>query len=294
MILKDIKWIQVENTTKCNAWCPGCDRNINGFGLSPDFVVEDLDSTVFEETLQSLPGLEVIQFCGSYGDFAAAKNVNEHVAIAKKHARKIQIHTHGGIRNEKWWQELAVSLKDIEHDVWFALDGLKGVHEIYRQGTDFDKTIANARAFIDAGGSATWQFIPWAHNEHQIMQCMKMSQDLGFKKFKFVKSVRKNFQGRHWQTGEPIEFKGWSQDKKFNKHEIDTVYDQVLEKDCMHLTLPSVYLNATGKINVCCLFNLRGQMDNINQLPDIKQELSTVPRQTCLQACGSCAIIKDV
>jgi sulfatase maturation enzyme AslB (radical SAM superfamily) len=213
MKVEAIKWLQVENTTKCNAWCPACGRNVNGFGLNPNLVVEDLDSDRFKQVLQLFPNLETIQFCGTYGDFAAAKNVLEHVALAKKYSRKIQIHTHGGIRDEKWWRELAVVLADIDHDIWFALDGLKGVHEIYRQGTDFDKTIANAQAFIAAGGTATWQFIPWEHNEHQIMACMKMSQDLGFKNFKFVKSVRKDFEGRHWRTGESIMFNGWSKDK---------------------------------------------------------------------------------
>ena len=40
---ENIKWLQVENTTKCNAWCPGCSRNNNGYGLS-NFVIEDLDT----------------------------------------------------------------------------------------------------------------------------------------------------------------------------------------------------------------------------------------------------------
>jgi hypothetical protein len=293
MTPSDIKWLQVENTTKCNAWCPACIRNNNGFGLSNKFVVEDLDSQSFEDTVKLFPNLEVIQFCGTFGDFAAAKNVNEHVAIAKNYVKKIQIHTHGGIRDTLWWEDLAHTLSSIEHDVWFALDGLKGVHEIYRQGTNFDKTIANARAFIKIGGHATWQFIPWAHNEHQIMDCMKMSQDLGFKKFKFVKNVRKDFQGQHWQTGKPIKFQSWSRDKRFNKYEVPE-RNQVLEKDCMHLLLPSVYLNATGKLSVCCEFNLKGQVNNFEELFDIKTELGIMPRKTCLQACGSCATIEQI
>jgi hypothetical protein len=293
MIPDNIKWLQVENTTKCNAWCPACARNNDGFGLFDKFIVQDLDSKSFETTLQLFPNLEVIQFCGTFGDFAAAKNVDEHISIAKKYAKKIQIHTHGGIRDTHWWEKLASELSSVEHDVWFALDGLKGVHEIYRQGTDFDKTIANAQAFISNGGSATWQFIPWAHNEHQIMACIKMSQTLGFKKFKFVKSVRKNFQGRHWKTGEPIEFRAWSQDKTFNKYEVP-IRNQVLEKDCMHLSLPSVYLNATGNLSVCCEFNLNGQATTFEKLYDIKTELGTAPRKTCLQSCGSCATIEQI
>jgi MoaA/NifB/PqqE/SkfB family radical SAM enzyme len=290
-----IRWLQVENTTKCNAWCPACPRNINGYELNPNLVVEDLDTTRFKEILELFPNLEVVQFCGTFGDFAAASNVLEHLELAKQHSQKIQIHTHGGIRNERWWTDLAINLSSIDHDVWFALDGLKGVHEIYRQGTDFNKTIANAQAFIKAGGSATWQFIPWAHNEHQIKDCMKMSRDLGFKKFKFVKNVRKRFQGQHWQTGEPIEFIGWSKDKDFNRREeFFPIKNQVNHSDCMHLSYPSVYVNANGMISSCCEFNVSRQFDSIDDLPDIKNELSTTPHRTCLQACGSFATIKNI
>jgi len=290
---ENIKWLQVENTTKCNAWCPGCSRNNNGYGLS-NFVIEDLDTNRFQEILEEHPNLEVIQFCGTYGDTIAASNVLEQITLAKNYAKKIQIHTHGGIRNTEWWHNFAVLLSDIEHDVWFALDGLKGVHEIYRQGTNFDKTIANAQAFINAGGHATWQFIPWAHNEHQIMQCIKMSQDLKFKKFKFVKSVRKHFQGRHWQTGEPIEFKAWKNDQSFNTYETIPIRNQVLKKDCRHLSDPSLYLNATGNISVCCWFNNYRQSTEFELLPDIESELSLAPSQICLHSCGSYAIIDNI
>ena len=61
---ENIKWLQVENTTKCNAWCPGCSRNNNGYGLS-NFVIEDLDTNRFQEVLEEYPNLEVIQFCGT-------------------------------------------------------------------------------------------------------------------------------------------------------------------------------------------------------------------------------------
>jgi sulfatase maturation enzyme AslB (radical SAM superfamily) len=292
MQAEQIKWLQVENTTRCNAWCPACARNKNGFELIDGLVLEDLDASRFEQILCMFPNLEAVQFCGTYGDFAAAKNVIEHTELAKKYSKKIQIHTHGGIRDREWWRELAIMLSDTEHDVWFALDGLKGIHEIYRQGTDFDKTIDNAKAFIDAGGTATWQFIPWAHNEHQIKDCMKLSQQLGFKKFKLVKSVRKDFSARHWKTGEEIMVNAWSMDKQYNRREeFFSVKDQVLRSDCMHLSLPSVYVNANGMISSCCEFNLHRTFESFEKLPNIESEIESQPHQTCLRACGSCATI---
>jgi hypothetical protein len=285
MLAPDIKWLQVENTTRCNASCPACDRNQNGYGLAPGLVLEDLSTQRFSEVLEQFPNLETIQFCGSYGDTMAAQNVVEQVTLAKTRCKKLQIHTHGGIRSESWWTEFAHLVQDIDHDVWFCLDGLNGVHEIYRQGTDFDKTIANAKAFISAGGTATWQFIPWAHNEHQIKDCMRLSQQLGFKKFKFVFNVRKTLQGRHWQTGQTIEFLPWSRDAKLNTLNKGKSYLE--EKNCHHLSQPSVYLNANGSLNVCCYFNNQ-QSGNFDQLLDIKK-LNAVGQApaTCIKWCGS-------
>lgn len=281
-----VKWLQVENTTKCNAWCPGCGRNQNGFGLSAGLIEQDLDLARFQQVLEMLPNLETIQFCGTYGDTMAAHQVLEHVNLAKKHCKKIQIHTHGGIRSKTWWRDFALLLQDIAHDVWFALDGLKGVHEIYRQGTDFDKTIANAEAFISAGGHATWQFIPWAHNEHQITQCMRLSQQLGFSKFKTVFSVRTNFQGRHWQTGQAIEFRPWSRDSVYNA--FNQPKKTFLEKNCHHLTQSSLYLNADGSVNNCCYYNLDQSHHDPEQLQDIKQlsNLGQIPGK-CIKWCGT-------
>ncbi len=286
MILSDSTWLQVENTTKCNAWCPACARNQNGFGLNPDLVVEDLSTARFEEVLKKLPNLTTIQFSGTYGDTMAAANVLEHINLALQYADKIQIHTHGGIRSSQWWTELGVLLKNKNHDVWFGLDGLKGVHEIYRQGTDFDKTIENAKAFINAGGYATWQFIPWAHNEHQIKDCMRLSQKIGFKKFKFITSVREQLQAKHWQTGQTIEFRPWSKSTTTNTYHLNPERTSLKLSDCRHLAKSTVYLNANGKISPCCYLNIHRTADE-DVLPDIASEISSKPYPLCLTRCGN-------
>lgn len=287
MRLEDVRWLQVENTSRCNAWCPGCARNIDGYELKSRLEIIDLDINRFKEVLEMLPSLEVVQFCGTNGDTMATKHVRTHIELAMQYAKKLQIHTNGSFYSTKWWSELAVMLSTHQHDVWFTLDGLEGVHEIYRQGTDFKKIISNAQAFINSGGYATWQFIPWKHNEHQIKDCIRLSQQLGFKKFKLVKNVRTNFRARHWKTGEPVDIQSWSKNTDFNQREIIFVKNKVQTQDCMHLSYPSIYLNPDGKISVCCEFNLRLQHDRFDQFPDIEKELlGNTPRSTCLQACG--------
>jgi len=285
--LTDIKWLQVENTTRCNAWCPGCGRNQGGYGLRPGLKIVDLGLDRFQQVLEMLPSLETVQFCGTYGDTMATTLVKQHIELAMHYAKKIQVHTHGGFFSTAWWANLAGMLEQHDHDVWFTLDGLDGVHEIYRQGTSFQKILSNAKSFISNGGHATWQFIPWKHNEHQIKDCIKLSQTIGFKKFKLVKNVRTNFQSRHWKTGEPLDIQPWGQNTKFNQREIVFVKNYVKHEHCMHLSMPSIYLNATGQISVCCEFNLDHSHDIFDQLPDIQSDLSNnAPRSRCLQACG--------
>jgi hypothetical protein len=287
----DVKWLQVENTTKCNAWCTSCGRNNGGYGLRDDFVDHDLSIERFTEVLDQLTNLHGIQFCGTYGDSCASTLSMQHFELACARADQVNIHTNGSLRSTVWWAEVANLLTtNVEkHEVWFTLDGLAGTHEIYRQGTNWQKTIDNATAFINAGGHAVWQFIPFAHNEHEIMQCIKLSQQLGFKTFKFVRDVRYPYQSRHYQTGEIISILPWSKDQQMSKYEQPN--RTVTESECRHLQQPSVYLNASGKISHCCFFNKHRAVDSIVQLPDMPSELASNPNQQCLLSCGTCATI---
>ena len=281
----DVKWLQVEATTKCNAWCPGCGRNKGGYQLADDLIIEELDVDRYTEILKQFPNLETVDFCGTYGDAIASSNIVELTTITKQYAHKITVRTNGSLRTTKWWKQYAELLQDIDHEVWFCLDGLADTHSIYRQATNFDTIIENAQEFIRSGGNAVWQFIPWRHNEHQIADCIKMSQQLGFKRFELKKRVRDNFETRHYQTGIPIEIRNWSQDKKFNVLKLEK--NIVHKENCMHLTLPSVYLHSNGQLNVCCFFNKHGTKNSLSELPDIESyinngiELPTVCRNSC-------------
>jgi MoaA/NifB/PqqE/SkfB family radical SAM enzyme len=281
--LSAIKYLQVEATTKCNAWCPGCGRNNGGHGLSSKFQIEDLDYKRFNSILEEASNLEIVDFCGTYGDAIAAPHIVELTELAKKYSSKIIVRTNGSLRNVQWWEQYADILKDIDHEVWFCLDGLEDTHSIYRQATDFNTIIKNATAFIQRGGTAVWQFIPWKHNEHQIKDCIKLSQQLGFSRFEFIKNVRKDFDARHYQTGDQLNIMPWGHDQNMNK--LNGTKTVLLEQNCRHLSQPSVYLNASGMLSVCCFFNIHSSGNSMNELPNIADELST-PRQTCLRYCG--------
>ena len=281
LLVEDIKWFHVEASSKCNAWCPACPRNNKGFGLVDGLVEQDLTPALFEKALINFPALECVQFCGNYGDPIASSYINELVSIAKKYVKKIQIHTNGSLRNANWWHEFADQLADIEHDIWFGIDGLEGVHEIYRQGTDFAKIMQNATSFIDAGGHATWQFIPYKHNEHQAKDCFKLSQQMKFKKFKLAKLYRKQTVARHYKTG--IEFDLLPADSLKLLTNINRPNTTVEFNNCMHLSIPSVYMSADGKLSRCCYLSKQERFTDTSVLLNTVTDLND---RLCVKSCG--------
>ena len=269
-------WLHVEPTTRCNAWCPGCGRNKNGYGLS-DFVLEDLDTSVLAEVVKKY-NIKRVMMCGNLGDALAAKNIEKQIDIVKD-LDKIQIRTNGSLRKPDWYSNIQKLLKD-KLEIWFAIDGLEDTHSYYRQGTDYKRIIENAQSFIGAGGHAVWQFIPFEHNQHQIKDCMRLSQQLGFKRFEFVRNARVGDVNLHYRTGVPLKIKTWNMDKHFNrKYNISSSVDT---KNCMHLSMPSLFLSAAGVVTPCCYMN-----NTSIETVDIKQEFSNNNYRTiCTRNCG--------
>ena len=271
-------WLHVEPTSRCNAWCPSCVRNKNGYGLA-DFIIEDLNPLILEQTIQDF-NITSVQLCGNYGDPCAAKNIDELLGKLDN-VQRLQIHTNGSLRKPEWWAGLVQRFNHLEQfDVWFALDGIGDVHSYYRQGTNYDRIIENAQAFINSGGNAVWQFIPFAHNEHQIKDCMRLSQQLGFKKFEFLRNARYHTSNFHYRTGERLDIKPWSQNTKFNR--TSKIKDYVEVKNCMHLDIPSIFLSATGVVSPCC-YMCNTDIKSV----DINAEFSNnVYRPICIKSCG--------
>jgi organic radical activating enzyme len=280
-MIDSLQGFHIEPTNICTLKCAGCARtrfidqwpqHWKNHSLDIDQLLTFLDVDLTNKQ---------ILLSGNYGDPIASSYINELVSIAKKYVKKIQIHTNGSLRNANWWHEFANQLADIEHDVWFGIDGLEGVHEIYRQGTDFNKIMQNATSFIDAGGYATWQFIPYKHNEHQTKDCFKLSQKMKFKKFKLAKLYRKQTVAKHYKTG--IEFELLPADSLKLLTNINRPNTTVELHNCMHLSIPSVYMSANGKLSRCCYLSNQDRFTDTNMLLNTMTDLND---QHCVKSCG--------
>jgi MoaA/NifB/PqqE/SkfB family radical SAM enzyme len=189
----DIKTLHLEVTDKCNAACPMCARNINGGEDNPQLPEVELTRSDVEVMfpIEFVKQLDRMYMCGNYGDPIAAKDTLEIFQYFREHNPKItlSLHTNGSAKTPEWWTKLANVLGPKGYVV-FSVDGLADTNHLYRQNTVFSKIMTNAQAFIDAGGRARWDYIVFAHNEHQVEEAEALATSMKFEKFQFKKSAR--------------------------------------------------------------------------------------------------------
>jgi MoaA/NifB/PqqE/SkfB family radical SAM enzyme len=168
-----------------------CSRNAFGIvrpGLQiTELTLDDYKKIFFPAFLDQLT---FISMCGVYGDPILAKDLLEIIKYTLRnnpHLR-IDIYTNGSVHSASWWKKLAQVMRNGK--VVFGIDGLEDTHHIHRRGTKFAIVLKNAKAFINAGGRAQWDFIVFKHNEHQVEQARKLSTGLGFKIFQVKRTSR--------------------------------------------------------------------------------------------------------
>ncbi len=190
---EELEVVHLEMTEACNASCPMCARNLNGGAVNPylhnrELTIDDIHRIFPTDFVQQL---KRIYMCGNYGDPAVARDTLEAFQYFRTTNPDINLsmHTNGSMKRPEWWAELARTIGRKGY-VIFGLDGLEDTNHLYRQGTVWSKIMENVQAFIAAGGRARWDFIVFAHNEHQVDEAEQLSKDMGFEKFQYKKSAR--------------------------------------------------------------------------------------------------------
>jgi sulfatase maturation enzyme AslB (radical SAM superfamily) len=241
-----------------------CMRNYRGSDYNSGYPDTELSLDHIQKIFQPafLAQLERVNFNGNLGDFALARDAREIVQFFLAAGVQVDINTNGSLRSESWWASLAQP----GVSVGWAIDGLADTHARYRQDTDWHKVTANARAFIEAGGRATWRFVPFEHNQHQQAECEKLSRDWGFWRFENIWDGRDRgpvyTRGGDFShdIGKPYEHTPerveplreshitWY-DARTVQHERDSAE---LNLFCVHKKNQEIYLAADGTVYPCC------------------------------------------
>lgn len=275
---KEIGALHVELTSNCQASCPMCARNHHGGIENPLLKVESIGLDLFKQfcSVEFLQQLHTVTMCGNFGDPIINNELIEIVDYISSSNSKIRvdIHTNGSARSISWWKQLK-SVMPENHLVQFGIDGLEDTHHLYRVGTNFNKIIENAKAFIEEGGKARWNFITFRHNEHQLDEARALAKELGFDSFYEKQTSR--FIGNPWfdvldRNGNVTHKLEGPKEQKLIFIDRKTVenYKEVIAKAtvvCEVEQTKSVYLDALGYLWPCCFVGATPYIhSNENQL----------------------------
>lgn len=259
-LYNDLNSLHLEITSRCQASCPMCSRNYHGGRPNPylqeaDWTFEDFKKIVHPV----LDTVNNITFCGNFGD--PLVNTDFHLMTSSlKHLNIfVDVHTNGSIRNTEFWKNLPKHLPTA-HRVVFAIDGLADTHNLYRIGTDFNKILDNAKAFIKAGGIAEWCFIKFKHNEHQAQAAEALATTHGFKFFSVKDSSRFNFEkqfsvlDKNNNTEYYLEPPSNTDVKFIDVSNLDAVADIInnTQINCYAKHKGELYIDAHRNIMPCC------------------------------------------
>jgi len=274
--LKDIKDIHLEITSKCQASCPMCARNIQGGPLNPFLQLNEITYIDFQSWFspEFVKQLKKLYMCGNYGDPIIARDTLEIFAYLRSYNPTIYLsmNTNGSARDRTFWSRLA----DLGVAVRFGIDGLADTHSRYRIGTDFNKIVNNARAFISAGGYAIWDMLVFDHNKHQVDKCKEFSTELGFREFH-----HKNTSRFREESLIVIDKEGLQVDELFptekslqHKAKINTDSKTI---SCKAVNEGSIYVGANGNVTPCCWTDLEYMPTHNSSRIEIKTRIGNVP-----------------
>jgi sulfatase maturation enzyme AslB (radical SAM superfamily) len=238
--------------------------------LAPTQFNDDLDWAKIQSNIPKSfwAQLERINFNGTSGDNISHNNIQHIVKEVSTMApqARIRVCTNGSLRSSAWWANFGALTKDSNVEVVFGIDGLADTHSLYRVGTNWNKIIDNASAFISAGGRAVWQMILFDHNLHQVDECRQLANTLGFEEF-YLRSENRFPSGKQEQTvfwrGKPTHSIRYPDPEKVSQvlKEDDvvnewsqalTALDSKKKVDCHSIETKWMAIYADGTVWPCC------------------------------------------
>lgn len=278
---QEARVLHLEVTTNCNLRCPQCRRTE---GDLPNEVLRHGEMTLerAKETFspEFIRGLRKMFMCGNFGEPAMAKDCLDIYRYFRECNPDIELgmNTNGSLRNASWWKELASILNQPLDFVIWSIDGLQDTNHIYRRDAVWSKVMANAQAFIDAGGHAHWDYLVFEHNKHQVDEAEALARSMGFLWFRLKETERQVHQTVFWL-------------KKVSEYQ----EPETQGIECEALRDKSIFVNSLGEWYPCCYIATKADIESDHGIRNIPKDqvidtiinrLDTDPHITCERACG--------
>lgn len=216
--------------------------------------------------------LDKMFMCGNYGDPAAGYYTMDIYRYFRKINPDIVLgmNTNGGVQSTFFWHALGGLLNQAQDYCVFSIDGLEDTNSVYRKNVDWKKLMANAEAFIAAGGHAHWDMLVYRHNQHQVDACERLARDMGFGWFR-AKVSKRGFTDRlqapiAWQLPQATTTK----------------------IQCQAQQERSMYMDARGRVSACCWLGSRQRDHVTDDLKTVRLTWRTdQPNAVCASACAT-------
>ncbi len=162
----------IENTSKCNLYCPMCPREL---GYLPP---EDLDLNLYKRTVDELKGRTELIIPWGAGEPLLNSDLYKMICYAKASGMHSVVSTNATLLNEERSNQIIDSGLDI---LIIAFDGTTPeVYEKYRKGANFYKVRNNILGFLElkrrrnAKVFTIMQLVRMKENYHQVKDFQKM------------------------------------------------------------------------------------------------------------------------
>jgi MoaA/NifB/PqqE/SkfB family radical SAM enzyme len=168
-------------TTKCNGKCKICARHTPACNEGVDLNC-DLDLDLVKPHLSNF---HTLVFIGGYGEAVLHSKFLDFLDYININYPDMYMLTSSNmsVRSESYWKELAT--KNIK--LLACIDNITSEKCFYR-GVDYDICLRNLKAFIGAGGNATWTTLAFDYNKSQINEMENISKDIGCTDFVLKRS----------------------------------------------------------------------------------------------------------
>jgi len=193
---KEIDHLHLEVTSNCDASCPQCARNWWGSSHTPTEMYEGEFKKEWIKRFKPF-NFNKITINGNYGDICAHSDPVGLIAAIKEEWPRVSLHiiSAGYALTPEQWREIGgmgwIGKGCLPIQVDFGIDGVdQEIHSKYRRGTELDRVLENAGAFMEAGGQATWVMTEFEHNKHQVEEARYLAETMGFEGFVLRPSMR--------------------------------------------------------------------------------------------------------
>ena len=275
----NLKKIELELSTYCNAKCPLCART--------QFIDNvDLEHISLKDIIRLFPTLESCEhkqfkFCGVLGDPLMNPEILEITKYIVKNNGYCNISTNSGIQTEQFWFELGrISAETKNVYVHFAVDGFEETNHIYRVNIDFNIINRNMQAYFEGGKGdmlGGWTYIVFDHNEHEVELAKKRATELNLD-FVIRTGMRNSLST--CSTAKVSDKTEHTKAKKFKelqkKVETETVSKEIIDSVvCKYVHEDEIFISGHLKLFPCCFLwdsyfknkeNIRQKLafDNLN------------------------------